>query len=252
MIFYGKTDVGKKRSNNQDSFKICALESGAVLAVVCDGMGGAAGGSQASSTACETFCNVILQNESALMDENKNLKENTARNALITAANKANTMVFNMSLKDPSLAGMGTTLAACLIYKDIFMAVNVGDSRIYAVYPHIARRVSKDHSYVQALVDEGVISEEEAKDHPKRNIILRAVGVDDHVETDFFSMNADMDYVLLCSDGLTNYIDDRTLDKFFAQGTAEEKVNALVDFANASGGSDNITAVVIDLKGGEA
>ena len=252
MIFYGTTDVGKMRKNNQDSFKICTLKSGAVLAVVCDGMGGAAGGSQASSTACETFCNIVLQNEGVFMDEDGNLKEGVAKNALITAANKANTMVFNMSLKDPSLAGMGTTLVACLIYKNAFMAVNVGDSRIYAIYPDKARRISKDHSYVQALVDEGVITEQEASVHPKKNIILRAVGVDDRVEADFFAMNADMDYVLLCSDGLTNYINDNTLNNFFAEGTTEEKVKTLVSFANASGGSDNITAVVIDLKGGVA
>lgn len=254
MIFHGITDVGQMRNNNQDSFRVCRLENGALLAVVCDGMGGAAGGSLASSAACEAFCDFVLQNEKVLIDADGNLKDKTAKSALISAANKANTAVYKKTLLDSSLAGMGTTLVACLIYKDILMAVNIGDSRIYSISSDIAHRISKDHSYVQALVDEGEITEEEAFSHPKKNIILRAVGIDDSVESDFFVYNADMDYVLLCSDGLTNYIKDNKLGEFFKDGSLEEKVKALVDFANASGGSDNITAVVIDLKskGGKA
>jgi len=246
------TDVGRMRSNNEDSFRMCRLQCGAVLAVVCDGMGGAAGGSQASSTACETFTNVILNNENVFIDPEGGLKPKTARSAMLTAVNKANTAVYNMSVMNSELTGMGTTLAACLIYKDTVMAVNVGDSRIYAVKDEKATRISKDHSYVQALVDEGVITEEEAENHPKKNIIMRAVGIDDHVETDFFVTAADMDYILLCSDGLTSYIGDSALGDFFGQGTLENKVTDMVDFANNSGGSDNITAVVIDLKGGNA
>ena len=254
MIFYGATDVGKIRDNNQDSFKVCQLDNGILLAVVCDGMGGAAGGSLASSTACEAFCEFILKNANALVDEDGNLKDATAKNALISGVNKANTAVYKKALMDNSLAGMGTTLVACLIYGDKLMAVNVGDSRIYAVHEDSAHRISKDHSYVQVLVDEGEITEAQARNHPKKNIILRAVGIDDSVETDFFALRVDMKYILLCSDGLINYITDDKLSGFFADGTLEDKVKALIEYANNCGGSDNITAVAIDTssQGGNA
>lgn len=247
MNFYGLTDVGKVRKNNQDSFKICKIKNGAVLAVVCDGMGGAAGGSTASSTACEAFCEFMAQNESLLFDGNGELKEKTAKNALLTAVNKANTAVYKKALMDTSLAGMGTTLVGCMIYGDIFMAVNVGDSRIYAAYQNGLKRISKDHSYVQALVDQGEITEQQAHNHPKKNIILRAVGIDDTVQADFFYGQADMDYLLLCSDGLTNYIPDSSLASFFKGKDLQKNVGNMIDYANAEGGSDNITAVVIDV-----
>ncbi len=251
MVFYGLTDVGKVRSNNQDSFRACKLENGAVSAVVCDGMGGAAGGSLASETACDAFCELISQNSKLFFDAEGNLKEKVVRNALLTAVNKANTAVYKKALMDNSLSGMGTTLTACFVYKNVFMSVNVGDSRTYAIYSDHAERVSKDHSYVQALVDEGEITEEQAQHHPKKNIILRAVGIDDSVEVDFFTRPADMDYILLCSDGLSNYIPDSELHKFFTASDIKGKTVDLVDFANLSGGGDNITAVVIDLKDGE-
>ncbi len=249
MIFYGLTDVGKVRKNNQDSFKIAELQNGALIMVVCDGMGGAAGGSQASSTACETFCDTILQNERLLFDSDGNLKEITAKNALLTAVNKANTAVYKKALLDSSLAGMGTTLVACLIFGGKLMAVNVGDSRIYGVYDDGVVRISKDHSYVQALVDEGEITEDEARNHPKKNIILRAVGIDDTVQTDFFTLKADMKYVLLCSDGLTNYIPDTRLSSFFEKESVQDNVQAMVHYANSEGGSDNITCAVVQLDG---
>lgn len=248
MVFYGLTDVGKVRNNNQDNFRVCALENGAVVAVVCDGMGGAAGGSQASDTACEAFCNTILQNEKVFFDADGNLKEKTVRSGLLTAVNKANTAVYKKALMDVSLSGMGTTLTACFVYKDVLTVINVGDSRTYAIYSDHAERVSKDHSYVQSLVDAGEITEEQAQHHPKKNIILRAVGIDDSVEADVFTRKADMDSILLCSDGLSNYIPDAELHKFFSASDVKGRVRDLVDYANLCGGGDNITAVVIDLK----
>ena len=253
MFFYGSTDVGLMRDNNQDSFRICNMDNGAVLAVVCDGMGGAAGGSTASTLAVDTFCNVILQNEKLLFTPEGELKENTVKNALLTAVNKANTAVFHKSISDSSLAGMGTTLVACFAYKNRVIAVNVGDSRLYGIYDDGARRISKDHSFVQTLVDSGEITEEQAHLHPKKNIIMRAVGVDDSVNADVFALDADMKYILLCSDGLTNYLMDEEIGKFFG-GNIKETVTKLISYANECGGSDNITAVVIDFnaQGGDS
>ena len=135
----------------------------------------------------------------------------------------------------------------------IVMAINVGDSRIYSVYKDRVVRVSKDHSFVQTLVDMGEISEKEAQNHPKKNIIMRAVGVDDSVEADYFRLSTDMEQILLCSDGLSNYVtDDNKLLEFFVEQNAKNAAESLVEFANKSGGGDNITAVVIDFKGGKA
>lgn len=246
MVFYGSTDVGKMRNKNEDNFRICDMQNGAVLAVVCDGMGGAAGGSTASTLAVETFCSIILQNEKLLFTPEGELKENTVKNALLTAVNKANNAVYQKSVIDSSLAGMGTTLVACFAYRDKVIGVNVGDSRMYAVYGDNAKRISKDHSYVQMLVDNGEITEEQAQFHPKKNIIMRAVGVDDSVAADVFVLNADMERILLCSDGLTNYLEDEKIPSFFKK---DIKSNAedLINYANACGGNDNITVAIIDF-----
>lgn len=248
MFFYGLTDVGKMRDNNQDNFRICEMMNGAVLAVVCDGMGGAAGGNTASSLAVDTFCSIILQNEKLLFTPDGDLKENTVKNALLTAVNKANTAVYQKSVMDSSLSGMGTTLVACFAYKERIIGINVGDSRMYAVYKDNVKRISKDHSYVQLLVDAGKITEEQAQNHPEKNIIMRAVGVDDSIKADVFMLDADMDVVLLCSDGLSNYLQDEEIPSFFKKD-AESDVKGLIDHANACGGNDNITAAVIDFRG---
>lgn len=248
MVFYGSTDVGKLREKNEDNFRICQLNSGAVLAVVCDGMGGAVGGQTASTLATETFCSIIIQNEKLLFTPEGELKENTVKNALLTAVNKANTAVYGKSVMDSSLSGMGTTLVACFVYKNRVMGVNVGDSRMYAVYGDTAKRISKDHSYVQMLVDNGEITEEQAHTHPKKNIIMRAVGVDDSVEADVFILDADMDRILLCSDGLTGYLQDEKIPSF-SKKDVETDAKDLIKYANDCGGNDNITVALIDFRG---
>ena len=243
----GNTDVGKKRKNNQDYFHIYNGKD-YLSAVVCDGMGGAAGGNVASRLACEIYQETL---RSSLIG--KDLYSITREEMVkilrlsVVCANKA---VYAKAQTDNECYGMGTTLVAFFSCPAINAAVNIGDSRLYTVSNHMAIQITKDHSLVQMLVDNGALSESEAAQHPKKNIILRALGVDDMVEPDMF-FNIEFDYILLCTDGLSNFVSRRDMeDIIYTQSrwrtiTDEKRVKMLIDLANKKGGTDNITAVLI-------
>lgn len=247
MQCYGQTDVGKKRKNNQDYFMIYNGKD-YLSAVVCDGMGGAAGGNVASKLACEIYQETL---DSSLKDVN--LYTVTREDIIkilrlsVVCANKA---VYAKAQTDNDCLGMGTTLVAFFSCPAINVAVNVGDSRLYTVSNKLAIQITKDHSLVQMLVDNGALSEKEAAQHPKKNIILRALGVEDMVEPDMF-FNIEYDYILLCTDGLSNFVSRREMtDIIYTQSrwrpvNNERRVKMLVDLANKKGGTDNITAVII-------
>lgn len=239
--WFGKTDVGQKRENNQDCFAAKLLSNGDLLCVVCDGMGGAAGGSMASSLASVAFFEYIDANI-----------DNTEKNDICTLLNdalaSANKCVYEKASSEKELAGMGTTLCAVLVHEGTLFCVSVGDSRIYLVKDNELSRLSHDHSFVQTLVDSGQLSEEEARIHPNRNIITRAVGTEKSVDGDVFVLDeACADKVLVCSDGLCGYVEDEdTKEILKVSESCESAVNALVDKANLAGGFDNITVVVME------
>jgi len=227
------TDVGRTRSVNQDS-----LLTAPNLFVVADGMGGHAGGEVASSTAI------------AALDQAQDRVGSDEQ--LIEAIRVANEAVYRASVENSSLAGMGTTVvAACLVSKngaDVLTIANVGDSRGYLLHDGVLTQITRDHSLAAEMVRNGDISEEEAATHPQRHVITRALGIEGTVEVDVFSVVlAEGDRVLLCSDGLTNEVDTEELTRALGAGDDPHAVAAdLVRRANANGGQDNITAVVID------
>ncbi len=241
MFFSGKTDIGKKRNNNQDCFDITELSSGAMLLTVCDGMGGANGGNIASGIACKVFCDCIKEGFS----DDKGADADLIRSAVA----KANTAVYETASSDPALKGMGTTLVSALIRDDgSVTVVNVGDSRLYLLSGDQIRQVTRDHSYVQYLVDMGQITVSEAKTASIRNIIIRSIGNEAETTPDLFDLKCESGAaLLLCTDGLTNCVTNEIIAQTVSSLVPEDIdgcTERLVELANDGGGTDNITVVL--------
>lgn len=255
MFFYGITDIGKKRVVNQDNFKIKEYSEDVTLAIVCDGMGGARGGGVASSLAISAFMEHLDENSAVFTEgyASANADEvisDLLRNAVI----RANTAVYTAASSSPELTGMGTTLVCTLITKNKIYCVNVGDSRMYHGTHSSIEQVTRDHSYVQYLVDIGRITPKKAKKSSHRNIITRAVGTESTVEADLYSLNKCSSehpvFVLLCSDGLSNMVELReiasALKSSDRSGDALKRAaERVVNLANEHGGNDNITVVLL-------
>lgn len=243
MIYSGKSDIGLKRSSNQDSFNITELSDGCLLATVCDGMGGANGGNIASDVACKTYTECILSDYSG--------DDQSTADIMSNAVSKANEKVYGMAQNDDSLSGMGTTLVSAIISPDGKAdIINVGDSKLFAVTENCMKQITHDHSYVQYLVDMGQITVKEAKNASIRNIIIRSVGNEAETRPDLFSFTMTPDTtILLCSDGLTGCASSEDIANIICKykddlDTASDK---LISLANDGGGSDNITAILIRL-----
>lgn len=237
---YTKTDMGKVRETNQDSCSWSRLGENALWAVVCDGMGGANGGNVASAMAIEIISEKLAQDFTSDMDGEE------VRDLMDAAIMAANSGVYELANEDSELYGMGTTVVMVVIVDDTVQIAHVGDSRIYSIYNDEIKQLSNDHSMVQMLVDLGEITAEEAKHHPKKNIITRAVGVDDTVDIDFCELTLRKgEKLLLCSDGLTNFVEDEDLRNIIEENDGQEAVELLIENANNNGGGDNITAVLI-------
>ena len=235
----GKTDVGLRRHENQDTF---AVEQGKklLIAVVCDGMGGAEGGQIASSVAVETF----MKEMRALIRADMTAEQ--LRELASFCVAKANTAVYQRALQDPAYQGMGTTLVSAFVQGRNASIMNVGDSRAYLFDGETLRQVSEDHSYVEEMRRLGRISAEDARTHPQKNLITRAVGVDATVDGDLFEVELrDTDILLLCSDGLTGMVEDEKIAEVLAKaGTLEDKGRELLTLALEGGGRDNITVAL--------
>ena len=240
MKVFAKTDVGKAREMNQDYYSIPSSEDDLQLYILADGMGGYNGGEIASRLAAETTKNYI-QNNFKKIEHDKEAILKLVKDAM----EYANMVVYEESKKDENLQGMGTTLDVCFIYNSKIYIGHVGDSRIYLIKKDIARKITKDHSYVQQLVEDKKITREEAEHHPKKNMLLKALGCTSYVEPDIRARNLEKDDILLmCSDGLTNMVEESKIYEVVRENK-EKAPEILVNLANNAGGYDNITVITI-------
>jgi serine/threonine protein phosphatase PrpC len=234
------SDMGRVRNENQD--KICAgfLSENAALAVVCDGMGGEASGSVASDLAANQIYRRISEGYQ------QGMKPNSIRNLMITAVQAANSIVYEKSCEDIEKNGMGTTCVAVLVEDKTAYIVNVGDSRAYMMDGDGIRQISDDHTYVNELYKHGEITFEEMQNHKMKYIITRAVGVEPKVEADYFEVEETGNFaVFLCTDGLTAYCHPQLIYESVFNKNLDKGVSDLIDYCNACGGKDNISAAVI-------
>ena len=238
MKTFSITDIGMRRSMNQDAMFTSEIPVGNLpnLFLVADGMGGHNAGEYASSHAVETI--VAVAGESV---------ETDIAQILDQAIRKANQVLIEKAREDVSMRGMGTTIVAAVIAENRLFVANVGDSRLYIVNQEM-KQITRDHSLVEEMVRLGGLDKETAREHPDKNIITRAVGAEPKIEIDFFeAVLEEQDTVLLCSDGLTNMIEDEDIRRIMkSQRDIAEQAEKLVETANANGGKDNITVVVIE------
>ncbi len=240
MNIFGCTDKGVVRSSNQDAYFTGTFNDGTVFAVVCDGMGGANGGNIASRLAVDYL------SASLKAGYREKMSENSIRNLLDSSIYAANIRVFDKSRESKDLNGMGTTVVVAIVKDNIGYIAHVGDSRAYVVSNNGLVQLTRDHSIVQSMIEDGKITPDEARVHPRKNVITRALGVEETVVPEFtvcdFNNN---DILLLCTDGLTNYVDAKTIENVILSNEYSDPTIKLIEIANSNGGGDNITAVVI-------
>lgn len=242
MNIWGITDVGAVRHQNQDSYHIELLAEDMALGIVCDGMGGAKAGNVASQLAVETF----LETAKAQPPEQW---RNEPEALLHFAAEQANGAVHFRANVDADCRGMGTTMVAALVVGDRAYILNIGDSRCYLVRPEGITKVTRDHSVVEDLVARGQITPEQARQHPQKNLITRALGAESRLRADLFRQPMEHgDALLLCSDGLSNVVSDQELlYEVLHGGPAEDCCRRLLDIALSRGAPDNVTAVLLQM-----
>lgn len=236
----GRTDVGLRRHENQDTFAIETVGE-SLIAVVCDGMGGVEGGQVASSLAVETFMREIR----ALLREDMTAQQLRELSSYCVA--QANRAVHQRSVDDPACHGMGTTLVSAVVTARAAVVCNIGDSRAYLIRGGGIARITHDHSVVQTLVESGNITPEEARTHPNRNLITRALGPEEHIECDVYDVTLGADErLLLCSDGLVVTATDEEMYEAVGRGdTPEESLEHLLELSKQRGAPDNVTAVLL-------
>ena len=232
------TNVGKIRKINEDNFAI-AVRDGYSYAIVADGMGGHQAGEVASKMAVDIISQYIEENITDDLDHFQ------VKEILNSAFSKANNEIYEYSCENESVMGMGTTATLCLIFGGFMIYAHVGDSRAYMIGKKCVQ-VTRDHSYVQELVKLGQITPEEAKHHPRRNYITRAMGVEKDVKADLGIKTYNGEKILICSDGLHGKVEDSELFEKVLKTPAKKCVKALVKMANDRGGEDNITAVIME------
>ncbi len=239
MKTFSMTHIGQRREMNQDYMYTSETAVGNLpnLFLVADGMGGHAAGEYASRFTVEKLVEKIK--ESSQTEPVALMKE---------AVEQVNAMLLAEANADRTKAGMGTTIVAATVIGERLYAANVGDSRLYVINEESITQITRDHSLVEEMVRLGEMNKEDAKDHPDKNIITRAIGVMPEVAPDFFEISLkDQDMILMCSDGLTNMIDDIDIKKIvLGQRDIVEKAEKLVETANQNGGRDNITVVLVE------
>lgn len=242
MTIGAKSDIGKIRENNEDTFYV-SKDIKVPLYLVADGMGGHKAGEIASSMAID----IIEKNFTNL--KNKSIDEDKIIKLIKKSIEEANTKIYLKSIGNKQLKGMGTTITLAYILKNKIYLGHVGDSRAYLIKDEDIYQITEDHSFVNELLKSGSITKEEAKTHPKKNMITRAVGSSSIIEMDLMVKKYDKnDILILCSDGLTNMVtDSEILETLKSEYDVQKSCEILVDLANDNGGRDNITVVAIKL-----
>lgn len=241
MRTWGMTDTGLVRAENQDSYAT-ALVSGFYTAVVCDGMGGTNGGQVASSIAVSLFQRRMKE------ELQSNMNSADLREAMIHSVTLANIAIRNAAISDPQLERMGTTLVGAVCLPEKIVICNIGDSRAYQITQGGIRQITRDHSVVEKMLEKGQITLAEAKHHPSRNLITRALGPDPEVKPDVFEVEWKKgDFLLLCTDGLVNTVSDQEiLFEVIHSGDVDGCLQRLLDIAKTNGAPDNVTAVLVE------
>lgn len=240
MKYSVMTDKGIKRATNQDSCFVECLNESSCFAVVCDGMGGGNAGNVASDIAVKTISQRVN------LSWRTDMSIASAQNILTTAVAAANICVYDEAQTNTELNGMGTTVVAAIILNGRLVIAHAGDSRAYIAGKEL-KKITKDHSLVQNMLDAGELTVTQAQHHPDKNYITRALGIEEHLETDFTQCDFGVgEKLLLCSDGLTNFVSEEEIFRIMTQFPTQEAAQLLIDKANENGGGDNITAVVIE------
>lgn len=241
MNIQGLSDKGMVRESNQDAFNFNIFDDGVAWAVVCDGMGGANGGNIASRLAVDHFSATLKSGY------RKGLNESSFKNLLNSSISAANVRVFDKSRESKEFNGMGTTIVAAIVQGNTAYFVHAGDSRAYVINGKEITQITRDHSIVQSMIEDGKLSPEEACYHPRKNVITRALGVEESVNPEFTVYELPkQSKILLCSDGLTNFVNNDRICEVVNNENAEKAVSLLINEANDNGGRDNITAVIIE------
>ena len=236
------TDVGKVRDHNEDNVVIVKNKNNQYLMAVADGMGGHSAGEIASSLAIDYLVNSFNENYD---DFDKVNAINWLREKVV----RINDLIFDYVEKHPNSKGMGTTLVLALITDKYILFGNIGDSSGFVLKNDHLHKVTNDHTLVNLLMKAGEITPEEAKDHPKKNVLMRALGANDPIDIDVFDCDLDISAILLASDGLTNMLDNEQIEKVLTSDIEiEDKVIKLIRKCNNRGGTDNISIAYLDLK----
>ena len=243
MQSWGLTDKGCIRKMNQDAYEIRQLDKNTLLCVVCDGMGGAKSGNVASSLAVDVFSQEIQRTWTPSMEWDKT--DQMMKNAV----KLANFTVYDQAMQFEEFSGMGTTLVAALVRGNRVSLINVGDSRAYVINQKGIRQITRDHSVVQMMVDRGELTAEMAKSYPGKNLITRAVGTEMTISGDIVRQELSRgDFLLLCSDGLSNLLDDQEILFEVVHGVNKERCcKRLLDIAVSRGAPDNVTSVLVSV-----
>ena len=242
MNVVGLTDIGLVREKNQDSI-YSSNESDFPIFIIADGMGGHKAGEIASKDAINIIKNVFLKHREKLINK-KNIFEVIEESIRI-----ANETIYEKSLNLIEYKGMGTTISLCYIYKSHIYIGHVGDSRIYKIKDHGIKQVTEDHSLINELIKKGKISEEEAKHHPQKNVIMRAVGTSKEIEIDISEVKFKKgEKLLLCSDGLSNMLSEEEMLGILKMNSSLENIGEkLINMAKENGGYDNVSLILIEF-----
>ena len=245
MEFSYLTDPGKVRDHNEDSVTIVKNESGEILLAVADGMGGHKGGEIASSIAITHIGKRFMSSSSVGTKED-------AINFLKEIVSEANMLLYRYTEENPESEGMGTTIVMALLTKEFLLYGNIGDSSGYAIKKGKMYKITNDHTLVNLLVKSGELTEEAAKNHPRKNVLMRALGANMTVEMDVFDVERDVEGIFLCSDGLTNMLEDEQINLVLNSDLPiDDKLQKLINKANNRGGTDNISVAYLKKEENE-
>ena len=243
MKYFYVTDTGSVREHNEDSVTIIENSSSEYMMAVADGMGGHRAGEVASNIVINHLTDTFLKNKELGSKEE-------AINWLKESVSESNQLIIEHTQEHPESTGMGTTIVVALFTKNYLLFGNIGDSSGFVVKNHELHKITNDHTLVNLLVKSGELTEAEAKDHPRKNVLMKALGALATVEMDVFDVETDVDGVLLCSDGLTNMLDNEQILKVLESDlTIQEKLNKLVLKCNNRGGTDNISIAYLVKDG---